>query len=247
MHIQINVISPLREAKTVDINPSNTILDLKQAVARLSSESLLANPDKLHIFHRPSNGLPFQLDDHKTLKQYELQPDTTLYVLSDADSSSSKQYISYEEPKNPQIFCVLSVDFSESIRAIIERVYYLTLHPSPRPHLDEVQLTRSDGLPMNDPTHTLYDYGVVPGSIVRGHYEKVNVFWKTAITRRTGSLRVSLDVDTADKLKELIEKDSGIPIAKQRITWDGKELEGEKELVDYGLPEDATVVIRVGG
>lgn len=72
----------------------------------------------------------------------------------------------------------------------------------------------------------------------------MKIFYKT-LTGRTGVLNVEAS-DTIFKVKEAIDKDCGIPIDQQRLTFVGKMLVDDRTLMDYNIQNECTIHLILG-
>eukprot|EP00331_Platyophrya_macrostoma_P002004 CAMPEP_0176425864 /NCGR_PEP_ID=MMETSP0127-20121128/11621_1 /TAXON_ID=938130 /ORGANISM="Platyophrya macrostoma, Strain WH" /LENGTH=228 /DNA_ID=CAMNT_0017807063 /DNA_START=8 /DNA_END=694 /DNA_ORIENTATION=- len=78
-------------------------------------------------------------------------------------------------------------------------------------------------------------------------YQQNEILIKT-LKGETISFTVTLS-DSVESLMAKIEKEEGIPIDQQRLVWAGKQLEGDRSFLDYGIIKKSTIhlVLRLRG
>lgn len=76
---------------------------------------------------------------------------------------------------------------------------------------------------------------------------EMQIFVKT-LSGKTLSMKVQ-GTDTIQKLKEMINDREGVPVDQQRLIFQGKQLDDNKTLTDYGVQSENTIhlVLRLRG
>ncbi|XP_055828488.1 uncharacterized protein LOC129896577 [Solanum dulcamara] len=109
------------------------------------------------------------------------------------------------------------------------------------------KLLNEDGGVMRD-VQTLASAGINKGSTLILRYAPITQIYVITFTNRRFKLMVESD-DTIADVKAAIQEKEGIRFHKQRIIYNGRQLEDDRSLVDYGIRygSELQLVLRLCG
>uniref|UniRef100_M1C4J0 Ubiquitin n=4 Tax=Solanum tuberosum TaxID=4113 RepID=M1C4J0_SOLTU len=109
------------------------------------------------------------------------------------------------------------------------------------------KLLNEDGGVMRD-AQTLTSAGINKGSTLILRYTPITQIYVSTLTKRRFKLMVESD-DTIADVKAAIQEKEGIRFHKQRIIYNGRQLEDDKSLVDSGIQynSELKLVLRLCG
>lgn len=109
------------------------------------------------------------------------------------------------------------------------------------------KLLNEDGGVMRD-AQTLESAGINKGSTLILRYAPITQIYVLTLTNRRFKLMVESD-DTIADVKAAIQEKEGIRFHKQRLIYNGRQLEDDTSLVDYGIQYNSqlTLVLRLCG
>ncbi|KAK4734085.1 hypothetical protein R3W88_008346 [Solanum pinnatisectum] len=109
------------------------------------------------------------------------------------------------------------------------------------------KLLNEDGGVMRD-AQTLTSAGIDKGSTLILRYAPITQIYVLTLTNRRFKLMVESD-DTIADVKAAIQEKEGIRFHKQRLIYDGRQLEDDRSLVDYGIKYNSqlALVLRLCG
>ncbi|XP_049395202.1 uncharacterized protein LOC125859476 [Solanum stenotomum] len=109
------------------------------------------------------------------------------------------------------------------------------------------KLLNEDGGVMRD-AQTLTSAGINKGSTLILRYAPITQIYVLTLTNRRFKLMVESD-DTIADVKAAIQEKEGIRFHKQRLIYNGRQLEDDRSLVDYGIQYNSqlALVLRLCG
>ena len=209
--MQINVVTPKGKNLTLDVEPSDTIKDIKKKI--LDQEGIPVEDQRLLFDDK-------LLDDHPTLKDYKIKHGDTINM--------EPMTINIIDPKGKKFTINVEPDY------IIKEVKQRILEKEGIP-LEDQRLLFGDK-PLED-RPTLKDYNIKHGDTI--NMEGMYILIKDW-TNKKFPLQVEKD-DTIDSVKSQIEKKEGIPKDNQYLIFGGNLLKDEKNLLDYDIKHKSVV------
>ena len=226
MHIHVHFINFLPKTITLQVENSDTIQSVKAKIT--DQEKFPINHQQL-VFSRTV------LEDSKTLFDYNIQREATLYLLL-------KFIIHFQTSTGKTI--VLETLYTDSIRKLKIKIEMKEGVPLER------QRFLFAGQELNDDDMTLYDYTNGSAVTVYVQYNAliqifVEVNLPTTIFYQGRMCLNLVGKMHACHVKSMIEYQKGIPTYVQTLLFDGVKLENHKSLSEYNIRDKCTLELVV--
>lgn len=212
--MQIHVKTPDGKTLTFQVEPTDTIEDVKQKV---EDEIGMPIPDQRMQFEGE------ELNDPATLDDYNIKNGDTLFL------DPMKIHVKHWDGR----VITFNVQPDDTIDDIKTRVEEKEDIPK-----DDQRLTFG-GQPLDEDDKTLRDYGIKHESTL--DLEPMQIYVKTP-DGKTIPVQVE-PTDTVEDVKKKVEDKAGIPVPDQTLLFDGEELDDPTTLADNNIKHGDTLTL----